>query len=444
MLTRVTRAVAGLGLACLTLAACGGGGASSSSAPATPPANPADVSGAITVLTNRTDLDQDGTLKKYAASFNQTYPNVQVTFQAITDYAGEVKTRMNTDDYGDVLLIPPAVSKTDYAKFFEPLGDASQLGATYSWTSFGTANGADSGPTYGLATFGNANGFVYNKKVFKQAGITADPTTPDAFIADMQAIKAKTSAIPYYTNYHDGWPVQGWSGALGSATCDADANTALATDKAPFAADKDPGVIYSLLYTLANQKLIEPDPTTTNWESSKALLGTGKVGAMWLGSWAMTQMQAAATKAGADPADIGFMPFPVQKDGKFCPVTGPDYLQAINVHSKNKAAARAWIDWFTEKSTYAADSGSLPTVKGQPLPKTLADYSALGVDYISLNQARSGTVSQIDNTSEVGFFSGPTAAQQVIDTGRGAAKGDLNSLFADDNAKWADGIDQVG
>ena len=179
-------------------------------------------------------------------------------------------------------------------------------------------------------------------------------------------------------------------------------------------------------------------------DSSKAMLGTGKVGAMWLGSWAMTQMEDAAKKAGADPADIGFMPFPVQKDGKFCPVTGPDYLQAINIHSQNKAAARAWIDWFTTKSGFASDQGSLPTVKGDPLPKTLADYSALGVDYISLNQAKSATVSQIDNTSEVGFFSGPTAAQQVIDVGRGAAKGDLNSVFADLNKKWADGIDQVG
>lgn len=444
MFPRVTRAVAGLGLACLTLAACGGGGASSSSAPAAPPANPADLTGSITVLTNRTDLDQDGTLKKYASSFNQTYPKVQVTFQAITDYAGEVKTRMNTDDYGDVLLIPPAVSRSDYGKFFSPLGDAAQLDTTYNWTSFGTTDGAATGPVFGLAVFGNANGFVYNKKVWGQAGITADPTTPEELVTDLQAVKAKTSAIPYYTNYHDGWPVQGWSGALGSATCNADANTALATDPAPFAAGKDPGVIYNLLYTLANQKLIEPDPTTTNWENSKALLGSGKVSSMWLGSWAMTQMQEAAKKAGADPADIGFMPFPVQKDGKFCPVTGPDYLEAINIHSKNQAAARAWIDWFTAKSGFAADQGSLPTVKGEPLPTTLADYQKLPVGYISLNQAKSGTVSQIDNTSEVGFFSGPTAAQEVIDVGRGAAKGDLNSVFGDLNKKWADGIDQVG
>ena len=99
-------AAAGVVMA-LALAACGGGaGSGGTSAIATSPSDPAKVSGDITVLTNRTDLVQDGTLKKYAAKFNKLYPNVKVTFQGITDYEGEVKIRMNTSNYGDVLLIP--------------------------------------------------------------------------------------------------------------------------------------------------------------------------------------------------------------------------------------------------------------------------------------------------------------------------------------------------
>ncbi len=422
-------------------------GASTSAAGSSGPASdiPAsDVSGKITVLTNRTDLNQDGTLKKYAAAFNALYPKVGVTFEAITDYAGEVKTRMNTKDYGDVLLIPPAISIADYPKFFEPLGDAATLASKYNWIDTGTPTGKIEGQAYGLATFGNANGFVYNKKIWQKAGVTKDPTTPDELIADLQAIKAKTGAIPYYTNYHDGWPVQGWSGALGSATCNPNANADLATDKAPWSQGKDLGTIYSLLFNTVKNKLIEPDPTTTNWENSKSLLGTGKVGTMWLGSWAITQMQKAATKAGGDPADIGFMPFPAQKDGKFCAVTGRDYNQAINTHSTNKAAARAWLDWFTDKSGFAKDQGSIPTLKGAPLPTTFADYTKIGVTYIELSQQQAGLVTKIDNSSEVGFMSAPSSAQQLVDVARGAAGGDLNSVFAGWNQKWADGIANAG
>ena len=106
---------------------------------------------------------------------------------------------------------------------------------------------------------------------------------------------------------------------------------------------------------------------------------------MWLGSWAVSQMQDAAKKAGTDPAQIGFMPFPTQKDGKFCSVAGPDYQQAINKNSKYQAADRAWIDWFTDKSGYAQTQGSIPTAKTGTLPATLADYTKLGVNYIELS-----------------------------------------------------------
>ena len=73
--------------ALLALAACSSSGTGGGSA--TAPADPTKVSGDITVLTNRTDLVNDGTLKKYAAEFNKIYPNVKVTFQGITDYEGE-------------------------------------------------------------------------------------------------------------------------------------------------------------------------------------------------------------------------------------------------------------------------------------------------------------------------------------------------------------------
>ena len=423
-----------------------GSSGSSDTAPASGPGGgDANVSGSITVLTNRTDLKQNGGLDKYAAAFNKLYPKVKVSFQAITDYAGEVKTRMNTENYGDVLLIPPAISRTDYPKFFEPLGDAADLSKQYKWTNTATADGSEKGPVFGLATFGNANGFVYSKKVWKEAGLTDYPTTQDQLMTDLEAMKAKTKAVPLYTNYKDGWPLQGYSGALGSPTCSTDANAEMASDNAPFSADKGPGLIYTLIFNAAKNKVIEPDPTTTNWENSKTLLATGKIGAMWLGSWAVNQMRDAATKAGTDPADIGMMPWPAQKDGKFCAVTGPDYNEAINIHSKSKEAARAWIDWFTNRSGYAKDVGSIPTAKSSTeMPDTLADFTKVGVNYIELAQNKAGTVTKIDNESEVGFFSSPNSAQKLVDIGRGAAPGTLDSVFKDLNSKWADAVSTVG
>ncbi|WP_411158286.1 ABC transporter substrate-binding protein [Streptomyces sp. CBMA29] len=429
------KALAGSLLATMALlaAGCGGGGSTSKGGTATVPADPSAVSGDIKVLTQRTDLVQDGTMKKYAAEFSKLYPKVRVTFEGITDYEGEVKIRMNTSNYGDVLMIPAAIKTDDYPKFFASLGSAEELGKKYTFTGKATVGGK----VYGIANFANAAGFVYNKAVWQQAGVTDWPTTPDAFLADLKAVKAKTSATPYYTNYKDGWPLTAWTSVQGAATCDAKAADEPATDPDPWHAGTDLNVGDTLLYTIVHDRLSEQDPTTTNWENSKNLLATGKIATMWLGSWSIVQMQDAAKKAGRDPSEIGYMPFPSQKDGTFCTPVAPDYQEAVNVHSKNKAAARAWIDWFTDKSGYVQTNQAVPTLKGGPLPSALKPFQDAGVRFVEMSQAQSAKVTRIDNQSEIGMTDKPEYRQHLIDVARGAAGGDLPGIFAGLAKKWA-------
>ncbi|WP_432824557.1 ABC transporter substrate-binding protein [Dactylosporangium sp. CA-092794] len=430
--------VAVLAATALAAAGCGGSGTSGSSDEALSPTDAGAVSGDITVLTNRTDLVTDGTMKRYAAQFNQLYPKVNVKFEGVTDYEGEVRIRMNTANYGDVLLIPNTVPTDDYPKYFASLGSAQDLAAKYSFTD--KAKVGDK--VYGVAGFAYVNGFVYNKDVWAQAGVTQWPTTPDEFIADLQAIKAKTAATPYYTNYHDGWPLSSWSSVVGSVSCDPLANDKLATTD-PWAAGADLGTGDTLLYDIVKNKLSEADPTTTNWEDSKGAIATGKIATMWLGSWAIVQMQDAAKQAGKDPGVIGYMPFPKQVGGKFCSVVAPDYQYAINAHSKNKAAARAWFDWFIDKSDSAAVNQAVSAVKGAPMPPALQPFTAAGVTFIELSQAGSAKLTKIDNASEVGI-SKPDYRQKLVDTARGAAPGDLKSVFADLSKRWTEAAKSAG
>ncbi|MEU3495719.1 extracellular solute-binding protein [Kitasatospora cineracea] len=419
--------------ACSGVSGGGGGGA------AVAPSDPAKVSGDITVLTHKTDLAGDGTLARYAAEFNKTYPNVHVKFEPIVNYEGDVKIRLNSTDYGDVLMIPAAVPVADYPKFFAPLGTPADLDRKYRFIDGGAYNGQ----VYGIAVNGNATGLVYNKSVWKQAGVTDWPTTPEQFLADLRAIKAKTSATPLYTIYHEGWPMTAWQSYLGEASCDEAAGDKLATDPGPWAAGKELNGIDTLLYDVVHQQLTEKDPTTTAWEGSKSRLGTGKIGTLALASWAVPQMEAAARTAGADPADIGFMPFPVQQGGHFCSVISPDYREAVNVHSKHKEAARAWVDWFVDKSTYAQDQALLPTLKAGAMPAELKAYQDAGVQFIQLSQAKSAEVSKIDNQSEIGLNK-PDYRQHIVDLARGAGSGSLDGYFAELNKKWAAAIKTVG
>ncbi len=412
----------------LALTACGGGSAESSSDAGGD--SSAAPSGTITVLTQRTDL-VNSTFKDYKKTFEAKFPEVKVNFEAITDYEGEVRIRMNTKDYGDVLPIPNSVTADQLPTFFEPLGTVDELKQKYRFID----EQAYDGKGYGLAVVGNAQGFVYNKKVWAKAGVNELPTTPDAFLADLQKVKA-TGAIPLYTNYKDGWPLTQWEGDRGAISANADAVNELATDDAPWAEGKDHYVSDKLLFDAVKNKLTEPDPTTTDWESSKNLLGTGKVATMRLGSWAVTQMQASAP----NKADVGYMPFPVQVDGKFHTVIAGDYKNGINRNSEHKAAARAWVDWFANESGYAETEGGISPVKSDKLPESLKDFQDAKVEFIELTPAPAGKeslVGNIDKQGEIGLYE-PTYRQRIVDAARGAKDESLEDIFGDLNKRWSE------
>ncbi|MFJ1968825.1 ABC transporter substrate-binding protein [Streptomyces sp. NPDC087903] len=422
----------------LLLSACTGTGGASKGADAKAPDDPSKVSGTIKVLTQRTDLVQDGTMKKYAAEFRRTYPKVKVEFEALTNYETEVKIRMNTENYGDVLLIPGVIKKSDYPKFFASLGTRDERATKYRFTDFTTVDGK----VYGQSPIGVTPGFVYNKKVWEEAGVTEWPTTPAEFVADLKAIKSKTDAVPYYTNFAAQWPLTSWTFVNGSVHCDTQATTKLAQGD-PWAEGADLRVGDTLLYDVVRQKLVEKDPTTSNWEQSKPRLAKGEIATQWLGTWAVIQFQDAARKAGTDPDDIGFMPFPAQVDGKFCAVVGPDYNQAVNVHSKNKAAARAWIDWFTDKSGYDRDNLAISPLKDAPLPEVLQPYEDAGVKLIELDDTEGARVKLIDTESEVGI-NAPEYRQKLVDLARGAQQGTLDDFFADLGKRWTEARKNLG
>lgn len=134
--------------------------ASESSAPASESGSTdSKPSGSITVLTQRTDI-VDTLQKEFTAEFNKSYPDIKVKWEAVQDYENNIKIRMNTEDYGDVLLIPNNVEPKDFPTFFEPLGDYEADKTKYSQIDAHRFEGK----YYGIPMAINTLGIVYNKK----------------------------------------------------------------------------------------------------------------------------------------------------------------------------------------------------------------------------------------------------------------------------------------
>ena len=433
------KALAGIGLlaaAGIVLSGCAGGGGGGDADNTID----GDVQGEIKVVTWRTDLVEDGTFEEYAAAFNEEYPDVTVTFEGITDYAGEMQTRMSTTNYGDVIGIP-SIQPSQYEQFLEPLGDTADFEDTYRFLPGASFDGTQ----YGIAFGGNANGVVYNTRVFEEAGVTEPPTTEEEWLAALQLVKDNTDAIPLYTNYKDGWPLTQSFGNLGAVTNDPDAPITMAEDSAPWTEGTDVYAIDSLLYESVAAGLTEPDPLTTNWEQSKVDLGTGKIAAMTLGSWAISQMQDAAETAGASADDIGFMAFPAEVDGTQYAVIGGDYNLAVSKHSKAKAAAWAWIQWVVADSGYTEEQGMVSPLIEAELPSTLSGLADAGVELMEINPApagKEGLINEVADDAQIDLY-GPIYRQKLVDIARGAADGDKDSYFTELNERWAASIENV-
>ena len=189
----------------------------------------------IKFLHHKTDRQEDGTMDSMIAAFNEEFPNIKVETEAITDYAEDSLLRLSTGDWGDVMFIP-AVDKTDLSNYFMPFDSLDNLSAQLNFVD----NWEYDGQCYGIPYMANAQGVLYNKAVFKEAGIDKLPTTPTEFLDDLKLIKENTKAIPLYTNYAAGWTMGAWDAYVGIVTNGDDTylNQKFVHTSEPF---KDPG-----------------------------------------------------------------------------------------------------------------------------------------------------------------------------------------------------------
>ncbi|MGN7761126.1 ABC transporter substrate-binding protein [Paenibacillus sp. 22594] len=389
-----------------------------------------DIKGDITVITQRTDI-VDTVFKDYAAKFNEKYPNVKVNFEALSSYEDQIKIRMSTNDYGDVLLLPTSVAIKDLPDFFEPLGKMSDLEKQYT----GLEERSVDGISYGIPITVNFSGVIYNKQVFKDAGITEVPRTFDQFSAALKSIKDKTDAVPLYTNYAAGWTLTQWEADLATVAGNRDyVNIGQVASDDNFVQGQPHYDLYKVLYDAAKNGLIEEDPTTTDWESSKADLANGKIGTMMLGSWAIGQIKGLAT----NPDDVGFMPFPTNADKVLVPLSD-DYNLGVSIHSKNKEAARAWVDWFINESGYpTTEGGGMSPVKGAELPEILKQFNGTDVTFDTIAPAKAGEegwVDAIDKEAEIGLWQ-PDFKKVIIEAAIGNRKDSYDDIMKDLNDKW--------
>lgn len=313
--------------------------------------NKQTVGGELTVLTDRTD--SDGLFKEIETKFIKNYPDVTaVHYENIADYDKTVMTRLNSGDYGDVLFIPfsMAGNRENYPNYFTSIGTTKELSKKYLDVYEADYNGQ----VYGLPVALNSLGFIYNQQVLKEAGISEEPTTTEDFLKDLETIKAKTTATPFYANYQT---VAMWAGALTSFGGEQFKSATLSSGDA-FAKGMPIRQVMDLFYAMASKGLIEKDPLTLDSQTAFQQLAAGKIAMLMHGS------QEVATIQGESKDTIKIMNFPVTTKGKTSLPLGAPAVMGVNKHSKNKKTAEAFVTFFTSKASgYSEALHGIPNAK---------------------------------------------------------------------------------
>lgn len=430
------KAVPGALAAIITLslaAGCGGSGDNGKAAESAKPAatdtakaseKPGSaIKGKVTFLTNRTDM-VDKEYKDYAKRFKEKYPNADIEFEAIRDYDKNVKVRIASGDYPDVLLVP-TIPNSDLPKYFAPLDDMG-LNEKIYFKDFKAAGGK----MYGIASGASTSGIVYNKKVFKEAGITAVPKTLDELYAAAEKLKAK-GIVPLASNFKDKWPLQSWVYDLppviaGSAQL---GNDRIKTNT-PYTLDNGYGKSMGILKTMYEKGFLEPDINSTNWEQSKKDVATGKFAMYFLGNWVINQI----IENGAKSEDIGFFPMPYDNSGKTNAPLNPDWFYAVNKNSKNQETAKAFVKWMIEESGFDSFAGFIPVLKDkQPELAQLTEFKASNPVFIEGVPDNDQAIA----TQNKAQIDPPAIVQEFV-------LGKSQEVFDKFNKQWADAKKSLG
>lgn len=146
------------------------------------------------------------------------------------------------------------------------------------------------------------------------------------------------------------------------------------------------------------------------------------------------------------PESIGFLPFTLSIDGGEVPLTMNNLAIGISRHSRNKDAARAWLDWFINESGYSEYNQEISPVIGTKLPENLFDLQDFdfGIGEAAIGEADATlekpgkTVDEIDQDGMVGLWL-PDYKQEIILSGLGSIDKSFEEIIEELNEKWKNG-----
>jgi raffinose/stachyose/melibiose transport system substrate-binding protein len=350
----------------ITITVLGAACSSSSSTPtSTSTGSSSSVSGNLKIITweNPPAVTAITAIDK---AFMAKYPHVHVTLQTAANVNGPYATLLQqTVDSGtadivttvqpfQALPLHPTRQNETPLQFwstsgaFEPLNGQSFLS---DYTPSALSAETYQGKTYGVVSGTYQEGVFYNKSIFAKYNLSV-PTTYTQFLSELQTLKSK-GVTPMFVGLGNVGPVYlqfiyyelmidlWYPGAPGGNLA-----SALETGSVKWTA---PQFIQAMNEEKTLAQYLEPNYTGVPWEDMPGDFAKGDAAMLLDGSWDLPLVQQANPNI-----QVGFFPLPgsnTAADNQ--PYVGDNLTFEVLKSSHNLPAAMAWLNFFSQPSTYA-------------------------------------------------------------------------------------------
>ncbi|OXM13003.1 ABC transporter substrate-binding protein [Paenibacillus herberti] len=285
-------------------------------------------------------------MTRLKADYEKENPNVTLNIETMgggADYSAGLKAKFASGQEPDVFNNMGNAELTTWIDKVEDLSDQ-------PWVSDVLDAAKEpitlDGKMYGMPVGIEGYGFIYNKDLFQKAGITELPNT----LTELEAAAKKlqdAGITPFSSGYQEWW-------VLGNHNF----NVALANQDDPAALIKNlnegkGGLVgnpvvekwFNLLdLTLKNSN---KNPLTTDYNTQVTLFASGKTAMMQQGNWTQVQIDGITQNM-----NIGVLPMPIDDSEKSGNIfVGVPNNWVINKNSKNKEAAKDFLNWLATSET---------------------------------------------------------------------------------------------
>jgi arabinogalactan oligomer/maltooligosaccharide transport system substrate-binding protein len=355
---RTLPGIAGIAALALVLAACGGDSESDDSKDSEDTGNvdPASLTAELTWWDTSDPTNEGPTYEALIKKFNEEYPKVKINYESVP--FGEAQNKFKTA--ADAGKGAPDIMRAEVAWVpeFAAAGhlyalDGTPLLEDNNFLETPLSSNVYDGKTYGVPQVTDTLGLMYNKALFKKAGITEAPTTWQDVEDAAKLLKQKANVDGIYVN-NGGYFLLPFIYGEGGDIVDAEEETILVNS------DEDVAGIKTAQDLVKSGAAVKPD-ANDSYGTMMTLFKEGKVGMIINGPWETAAISDDPKFGGFE--NLGIAPVPAGSAGAGAPVGGHNYVIYSGMDDAKADAATAFVNFMAspESQAFAAEElGVLP------------------------------------------------------------------------------------